>query len=144
VIEDSKLPARRANGWNGLPAGTPCFVKLRRHGFARNEGAQLLVTHVAKPVQVGNLFFQIVVRSLEPIAPVGAAVNSKRPTNRAPEFSFSQLVVLGEDFDSLGQAGALYPHAQSKGQIIDVNPTLFGEREQVSKFESGSTWGRLR
>src|SRR5882724_12046140 len=101
-------------------------IKLRRHGFARNERLELLLAHFSKPVQVRNLFFQIVVRTVEPISPVCAAMNSKRSTNGVPKFSFSQLIVLREDFDSLRQASAFDSYSEAQHQVVDVDSALPG------------------
>src|SRR5713101_470970 len=102
VFEDSKLPPRVVNERNSFAGWQAFSVKPRGHDLSSNEAPQLFFAHFAKPVQVRDLFFQIVVCPVKPVAPVCAAMNPKRPPDRVPKLPVAQFVVLGEDFDSLG------------------------------------------
>src|SRR5260370_29400832 len=101
-------------------------IKLRRHGFVRNERPELFLAHFSKPIQVRDLPFQVIISPIEPISPVCSAMNPKRSTNGVPKFSLSQLIVLREDFDSLRQASAFDSYPEAQRQVVDVDSALPG------------------
>src|SRR5258708_13954100 len=123
MLENAKLGSRWGGrnkfGWRGtLP------VKLGWHGLARNELPQLVVTHLAELAQVRNLFFQIVVATVKPVAPVCTTMNSEWPADRVAKFPLSKLIVLRQDFDSFSQASPLPSHSELQPYVVNVNSAL--------------------
>src|SRR5258705_10901233 len=123
MLENAKL-ASRWDGRNKFDGRGTLPVKLAWHGLACNELPQLVVTHLAEPAQVRNLFFQIVVGTVKPVAPVCTTMNSEWPADRVAIFPLSKLIVLREDFDSFSQASALDSHSEVQRQVVNVNSAL--------------------
>src|SRR4029077_6646638 len=73
---------------------------------------------------VGHLLFQVIVRAVEPIPALCAAMNAKRSTNGVSKFSRSQFVVLWEDFNSLRQTSASDSYSEFQRQAVDINSAL--------------------
>jgi len=67
----------------------------------------LIGCHFAKAHQKGDLFFQVVVRTVEPIPAIRAAMNSEWTADRIPELLWHQFVVLRKDFDAFAQGATL-------------------------------------
>jgi len=127
VIQDSKLATGGGNEVIGAARRAPFSFEFRWHGFTGDEAPQLVFAQLSKPVQVPDLFFQVVIRTVEPVSPAGSSMNAKRPANGVPEFSCAQLVVPWEDFDTLGQAEAFDSHPEFQRQVVDVYPALAGQ-----------------
>lgn len=100
VIENPKFVGRAVNERWIVRVAFP--FELRWHGLAGYEAPELFLAQLSQAVQVRRLFFHVVVCPVKPEPPVRTTVNSKRPSDRVPELSFAQFVMLREDFDAFG------------------------------------------
>jgi hypothetical protein len=53
-------------------------------------------------------------------------MNSERPSDRVPELTRPEFIVLGENLDSFGQSVSFHRHAEARGQVVDVDPAVSG------------------
>src|SRR5438132_9229622 len=96
-------------------------LRFGLHRFARDEALHLFFADLSQSLQICHLFFQVVLSSIKPEPATGAPVNSERPTDRVPELTRPEFVMLREDFDSFGQPHSLDRHPEPQCQVVDVN-----------------------
>src|ERR1700694_5859639 len=61
-------------------------------------------------------------------------MDPERAADGVSEFSFAQLILTREDFDSIQLIErALDRHSQAQGKVVDVHPAIFGWKRFFAK-----------
>src|ERR1700688_428377 len=141
VIENAKL---RSSGivWRQLNSGLR--TKLFRHFESIDESAHLGLRDLSQALQVVELRFEPVVRTIEPVAPSRSTMDSERSSDRIAEFVRAELILTRTYLDSFRQTRtALYWHFQSKSQVVDVDSAVPCEQWLVRENPEVSAATRL-
>jgi hypothetical protein len=76
-------------------------VELLRHLKSIDESGNLELRDLSQPPQVIKLRFSVVCRSIEPIPLSRGSMHAEGPANRIAEFLWPELILPGEDLDSV-------------------------------------------
>src|SRR6185312_14017543 len=123
VIENTKLVARAPqNGFRRRRARLS--MEFGGHSFSGYKAAKFLLVQFPQPSQVRHLFFEVVVCSVEPIAPICATMNSEWSPDRVSVLAWANFIMLREDFYSFRQSTSFDSHSQFQCQVVDVHSAL--------------------
>ena len=106
--------------------------------------AHLGFCDLPQALQILQLGFKLVVRTVEPVPPYGSTMDSQRPANGITKFVWAELILARKYLDSFGETGSsLYRHFKAKGEIVDVDAAVSRQQWLVREDPEVSTATRL-